>query len=88
MAEAGGEVAARMYAVITSATRRQLDLWAYLDDVLRSLAGRHVDLERLLPDRWAADHTESICTYRQQESRARAAKTQARRARRRSLQRP
>ena len=85
--EAGGEVAARMYTVITSATRHQLDLWAYLDDVLRSLASGQVDLERLLPDRWAADHPESIRTYRQQESLARAAKTKARLARRRRLQR-
>lgn len=85
--EAGGEVAARMYTVITSATRHQLDLWAYLDDVLRSLADGQADLERLLPDRWAADHPESIRTYRQQESLARAAKTKARRARRRRLQR-
>ncbi len=85
--EAGGEVAARMYTVITSASRHQLDLWAYLDDVLRSLAGGQVDVERLLPDRWAADHPESIRSYRQQESLARAAKTKARRARRRRLQR-
>ena len=85
--EAGGEVAARMYTVITSATRHQLDLWAYLDDVLRALATGVSDLERLLPDRWAADHPESIRTYRQQESIARAAKTKARRARRRKLNR-
>ncbi|MEM1228683.1 MAG: transposase [Planctomycetota bacterium] len=85
--EAGGEVAARMYTVITSATRHQLDLWVYLDDVLRSLASGISDLERLLPDRWAADHPESIRTYRQQESLARAAKAKARRARRRKLNR-
>ncbi|MEM1228629.1 MAG: IS66 family transposase, partial [Planctomycetota bacterium] len=85
--EAGGEVAARMYTVITSATRHQLDLWVYLDDVLRSLAGGTSDLERLMPDRWATDHPESIRTYRQQESLARAAKTKARRARRRKLNR-
>jgi|LakMenEpi05Aug10_1017310.scaffolds.fasta_scaffold00453_2 transposase len=85
--EAGGEVAARMYTVITSAMRHQLDLWAYLDDVLRSLVSGQVDLERLLPDRWAAAHPESIRTYRQQESLARAAKTKARRALRRRLQR-
>ena len=85
--EAGGEVAARMYTVITSATRHQLDLWSYLDDVLRTLAGGTSDLDRLLPDRWAADHPESIRTYRQQESLARAAKTKARRARRRKLKR-
>lgn len=85
--EAAGEVAARMYTIITSATRHHLDLWAYLDDTLRSLASENVDLERLLPDRWAAEHPESIRTYRQQESLARAAQTKARRARRRKLTR-
>jgi len=74
-----------MYTIVTSATRHHLDLWAYLDDVLRSLAGGESDIERLLPDRWAAAHPESIRTYRQQESLARAAKTKARRARRRKL---
>jgi len=83
--EPAGEVAAVMYTVITSAARHHLDLWAYLDDVLRTLASGQADLESLLPDRWAAAHPESIRTYRQQESLARAAQTKARRARRRRL---
>ncbi|WP_442510572.1 IS66 family transposase [Novipirellula sp. SH528] len=83
--EAAGEVAARMYTLVASASRQQLDLWAYLDDVLRSLAGGQCELESLLPDRWAVSHPESIRTYRQQESLARAAQTKARRARRRKL---
>jgi hypothetical protein len=40
---------------------------------------------RLLPDRWAQEHPESIGTYRQQESLARAAQTKARRVHRRRL---
>ena len=83
--EAAGEVAARMYTLVASASRQQLDLWAYLDDVLRSLAGGQCEFESLLPDRWAVSHPESIRTYRQQESLARAAQTKARRARRRKL---
>lgn len=82
---AAGEVAARMYTLIASASRHNLDLWAYLDDVLRSLAGGQRELEPLLPDRWAAAHPESIRTYRQTEQSVRAAKTKDRRARRRKL---
>lgn len=84
---AGGEVAARMYTVVASASRHSVDLWAYLDDVLRRLAGGEPNVEELLPDRWAASHSDSIRTYRQAENAARAAKTKARRARRRKLAR-
>jgi transposase len=84
---AGGEVAARMYTVIASASRHSVDLWAYLDDVLRRLVGGERQLDELLPDRWAASHPESIRSYRQAENAARAAKTKARRARRRKLAR-
>ena len=80
-----GDVAATMYTVIASAARHQVDLWAYLDDVLRKLAGGATDLDALLPDRWAAAHPESIRTYRQAEQAHRAAKTKLRRARRRHL---
>lgn len=83
--EAAGEVAARMYTVVASAARHNLDLWAYLDDVLRRLAGGAEDLGSLLPDRWAAEHPESIRVYRQLEQLERASRTQARRARRRKL---
>jgi len=82
---AAGDVAARMYTLIASASRHQLDLWAYLDDLLRRLADGKSDLASLLPDRWAAMHPDSIRSYRKTESLARAAKTKARRARRRKL---
>lgn len=80
-----GEVSAQMYTLIASASRHHLDLWAYLDDVLRRLAGGEADLDALLPDRWREAHPESIRTYRQAEQEARRAKTKARRARRRKL---
>ncbi|MCD0457920.1 IS66 family transposase, partial [Roseiconus lacunae] len=83
--EASGDVSARLYTLTASGHRHQLDLWAYLDDVLRRLAGGENDLETLLPDVWAKAHPESIRTYRQTESLVRAAKTKARRARRRKL---
>ena len=82
---AAGEVAAMMYTLIASASRHNVDLWAYVDDVLRQLAGGESDLDSLLPDRWAAAHPKSIRTYRQLEDAARAAKTKQRRARRRKL---
>jgi hypothetical protein len=69
-----------MYTLIASAARHHLDLWAYLDDVLRRMAGGESDLEGLLPDRWRQTHPESIRTYRQAEKEARQAKTRARRA--------
>jgi len=81
----GGEVASRMYTVIASAMCHQLDAWAYLDNVLRSLAGVTTDIASLLPDVWAQSHPESIRTYREAESLARAAQNKARRARRRKL---
>ncbi len=85
--EAGGEVAARLYTLTDSAHRHHLDLWAYLDDVLRRLAGGDSDLDAPLPDAWATAHPEKVRSYRETESLARAAKTKARRARRRKLAR-
>ncbi len=82
---AAGVVAATMVTLISSASRHNLDLWAYLDDVLRRLSTGAPDLDLLLPDRWATDHPESIRTYRQAEQAARKATAKARRARRRKL---
>jgi hypothetical protein len=85
--EAGGEVAARLYTLTASAHRHHLDLWAYLDDVLRRLSGGESDFDALLPDAWASEHPEKVRSYREAESLARAAQTKARRARRRKLAR-
>ncbi|TWU04034.1 Transposase IS66 family protein [Neorhodopirellula pilleata] len=81
--EAGGEVAARLYTLTASAHQHNLDLWAYLEDVLRRLAGGDSDLDALLPNAWAKSHPDKVRSYRQAESLARAAQTKARRARRR-----
>lgn len=80
-----GAVAALMYTLVASASRHDLDIWAYLNDVLRRLAGGEPDLSALLPDQWRATHPDSIRTYRQTEQATRAARTKARRARRRQL---
>ncbi|WP_162273185.1 hypothetical protein [Rubripirellula obstinata] len=83
--EAGGEVAARLYTLTTSDHRHHLNLWAYVDDVLRRLADGDADLNALVPDAWAKQHLDKVRTYREAESLARAAKTKAHRALRRKL---
>ncbi|MCA9135748.1 MAG: IS66 family transposase [Planctomycetales bacterium] len=79
----GGEVAALMYSVVSSAARHHLDVWAYVDDCLRKLAGGCEDYETLLPDVWRASHPESIRVYRDAEKESRRLTTQQRRVRRR-----
>lgn len=79
----GGEVAALMYSVVSSAARHDLDVWAYVDDCLRKLAGGCEDYHSLLPDVWRASHAESIRRYRDAEKESRRLTTQQRRTRRR-----
>ena len=79
----GGEVAALMYSVVSSAARHHLDVWAYVDDCLRRLAGGSTDYQALLPDVWRASHPESIRQYRDAEQESRRLTTQQRRTRRR-----
>lgn len=79
----GGDVAAAMYSLVSSAARHHLDVWAYVDDCLRRLAGGSTDYEGLLPDVWRASHPESIRVYRDAEKKSRRLTTQQRRVRRR-----
>jgi len=79
----GGQVAATMYSLVSSAARHHLDVWAYVDDCLRQLAGGSTDYESLLPDVWRKAHPESIRQYRDAEQQARRLTTQQRRVRRR-----
>ncbi|MDV6030516.1 MAG: transposase [Phycisphaera sp. RhM] len=79
----GGEVAAVMYSMVSSAARHHLDVWAYVDDCLRQLASGSADYENLLPDVWRASHPESIRVYRDAEQKSRRLTTQQRRVRRR-----
>ncbi|MCO8123573.1 transposase domain-containing protein [Stieleria sp. TO1_6] len=67
----GGEVAALMYSLVSSAARHHLDVWAYVDDCLRRLAVGSTDYEALLPDAWRTSHPESIRQYRDAEQKAR-----------------
>ena len=79
----GGEVAAAMYSLVSSAARNTVDVWGYVDDCLRQLAGGSTDYESLLPDVWRRAHPEAIRPYREAEAKARRLTTQQRRVRRR-----
>ncbi len=81
-----GERAANLMTIIGSAIRNDLDVGAYLEDVLRrSLAGE-TNWSALAPHAWKADHPESIREYRQDERRQAADRKRTRRARRRIRQ--
>jgi transposase len=85
---AAGERMADLFTLVSSALRNDLDVWAYLKDVLDRLLARSTDYASLRPDHWATSHPEHIRTYRADERRDRAAAQHSRRARRRAAQRP
>jgi transposase len=68
----GGERAGIILTVIASAHRHDLDVWAYLRDVLERLAKGEGDLEQLLPDVWKAAHPQHVRTFREEEKKQRA----------------
>jgi transposase len=80
---AAGERAADFMTLVSSAVRNDLDVWAYVKDVLDQLLAGSTDYESLRPDVWKQSHPESIREYRALERRDRADRQQARRARRR-----
>jgi hypothetical protein len=79
----GGERSAGMLTLASSAIRNDLDVWAYVKDVLDQLLAGSTDYESLLPWNWGAAHPESIRTYRVEERRDRLDRKAARRAQRR-----
>ena len=81
---AAGERMADLLTLVSSALRNDMDVWAYVKDVLDQLLAGGTDYASLRPDRWAASHPEHIRTYRTEERRDRAAAQHARRARRRA----
>ncbi|NJK33117.1 MAG: IS66 family transposase, partial [Deltaproteobacteria bacterium] len=64
---AAGERAANLLTIIGSAMRNELDVSAYLDDVLRRVLDGETDWARLTPHAWKAEHPESIREYRSDE---------------------
>jgi hypothetical protein len=82
-----GPRAAILYTVVASAARHDLDVWAYLCDVMERLARGENDLAALLPDVWATAHPAAVRSYRAHEREAKAAAKRVRRDRRRALER-
>lgn len=80
---AGGERTAVILTVIASAHRHDLDVWAYLREVLERLAQGETNLEALLPDVWKASHPEHVRTFREEERQRRADDRRYRAAKRR-----
>jgi transposase len=80
---AAGERAANLLTIIVSAIRNDLDVRAYLDDVLRRVLAGETDWSALTPHAWRSVHPDAIRQYRQDERRQAADRQRTRRARRR-----
>jgi len=83
---AAGDRASDFMTLVASAVRNDLDVWAYLKDVLDRLLAGETDYEPLRPDIWRQSHPEFIRQYRARERRDKADRKQARRAARRQNQ--
>ena len=79
----GGERNAAFMTLVSSAYRSDLDVWAYVNDVLSQLLAGQTDYKPLLPWNWANSHPECIRTYRQDERSEREQRKQTSRDRRR-----
>jgi transposase len=67
---AAGYRTATLMTVVSSAIRNDLDVAAYVEDVLNKLLGGSVDYQSLRPDVWASSHPDSIRAHRQKEREA------------------
>jgi transposase len=83
---AAGDRAADFMTLTASAVRNDLDVWAYLKDILDRLLAGETDYEPMRPDIWRQSHPESIRQYRAKERRDKADRKQARREARRKAQ--
>ena len=81
---AEGERNAGLLTLVSSAHRNNVDVWAYVDDVLKRLLAGETDCEPMLPWNWADTHPESIRTYREQERKDREIRQREKRQRRRT----
>jgi len=85
---AAGERAANLLTIVGSAIRNDLDVRAYLDDVLRRVLTGETDWSILTPHAWRAEHPNKIRQYRSEERRQAADRKRTRRARRRVISHP
>jgi hypothetical protein len=80
---AAGERAANLMTIVGSAIRNDLDVAAYLHDVLQRALDGETNWQAMAPHVWKVEHPESIRVYRQDERRQAADRKRNRRARRR-----
>ena len=80
---AAGERAADFLTLVSSALRNDLDVWAYIKDILDRLLAGETNYAALRPDVWRRAHPEAIRQYRVTERRDRADRKQYRRSTRR-----
>ena len=83
--EDAGPRAAILYTILAGAKRHRIEPWTYVRELLLRAHADDLNLNELLPDRWAAQHPEAVLTHRLEESRAKAATKRDRRRRRRAL---
>ena len=83
---AADQRAATILTLVSTAHRNDLDVWAYLKDVLDQLLAGSTDYHALRADVWKQTHPDQVRTYRAEERRERADTTRSRRARRRLLE--
>ena len=81
---AGGERNAGFMTLVSSAHRNDLDVWAYVNDILKRLLAGETNYEPMLPWNWAQEHPQCIREFRQEERRQRDVRKQAKRANRRA----
>lgn len=81
---AGGERNAGFFTLVSSAHRNDLDVWAYVNDILKRLLAGETDYEPMLPWNWAVSHPEHVRKFRQAERRERDVRKQSHRAKRRA----
>jgi transposase len=78
-----GNRAAILQTIVSTALRNDLDVWAYVKDVLDQLLAGSADYHSLRADVWKELHPEHIRTYRADERRDAADRQRFRRASRR-----
>lgn len=82
---AAGERAANLMTIIGTAVRNDLDVAAYLDDVLRRALAGETNWSAMAPHHWKTEHPKAVRAYRQDERRQASDRKRQRRARRRLL---
>jgi transposase len=78
-----GVRAATLLTIISTAVRNDLDVWAYVKDVLDQLLAGCIDYESLRADVWKRSHPEAVRQYRADERRDQADRQRFGRAQRR-----